>query len=281
MKKPSQHKFIRLTAAALSLSLLAAALALVLEGTASPLRDWGETASRPFLRLFSPLSDTLEGVKDWTRGMEALRERNEALEEENTRLEAAARQGELAQGENENLRSLLGWTADRQDLDLTPAQVVGREKDTWDRTLTLDQGKTAGVRAGQYVVEANGALVGLVETVGRTWCEVTLVTSPGFSLPAMGTVSGALGTLEGNLARMEEGELLFTVFSPDFPMSLGEGVVSLSHGEEEPRDILVGTVTSLAEDPGGLTAAGVVTPTAPLDRLSQVYVITGVREEGG
>ncbi|MBR5792678.1 MAG: rod shape-determining protein MreC [Ruminiclostridium sp.] len=281
MKKPSQHKFIRLTAAALSLSLLAAALALVLNGTASPLRDWGETVSRPFLRLFSPVSDALEEAKDWTSGMEALQAENAALEEKNTRLEAAARQGELAQGENKNLRSLLGWTQSRQDLDLTSAQVVGREKDTWDRTLTLDQGRKAGIRAGQYVVEAHGALVGLVETVGRNWCEVLLVTAPDFSLSGMGTISGALGTLEGNLARMEEGELLFTVFSPDFPMSLGEGVVSLPHGEEEPRDILVGTVTSLAEDPGGLTAAGVVTPTAPLDRLSQVYVITGVREEGG
>ena len=279
MKKPSQHKFIRLTAAALSLSLLAAALALVLHGTASPLRDWGETVSRPFLRLFSPLSDALEGARDWTRGMEALQEQNRALEEENARLEAAARQGELARGENENLRSLLGWTADRQDLDLTPAQVVGREKDTRDRTITLDQGKKAGVRGGQYVVEANGALVGLVDRVGRTWCEVTLVTSPGFSLPGMGTVSGALGTLEGDLARMQTGELLFTPFSTDFPMSMGEGVVSLSAGEEDPREILVGTVTSLAEDPGGLTAAGVVTPTAHLDKLSQVYVITGIREE--
>ncbi|MBR5534115.1 MAG: rod shape-determining protein MreC [Ruminiclostridium sp.] len=280
MKKPSQHKFIRLTAAALSLSLLAAALALVLNGTASPLRDGGETASRPFLRLFSPLSASLEGVKDWTRGMETLREETAALEEENTRLETAARQGELAQGENENLRSLLGWAQDRQDLDLLPAQVLSREKDTWDRTLTLDQGKKAGVRAGQYVVEAHGALVGLVSTVGRSWCEVTLLTSPDFQLAGLGTVSGTLGTLEGDLAHMVQGELLFTPFSPEFPMSLGEGVVSLAHGEE-PREILVGTVTSLAEDPGRLTAAGSVTPTADLDRLSQVYVITGVREEEG
>ena len=280
MKKPSQHKWIRLTAAALSLSLLAAALALVLHGTASPLRDWGETVSRPFLRLFSPVSDALEGARDWTRGMEALRDRNAALAQENTRLETAARQGELAQKENESLRSLLGWTAHRQELDLTPAQVMSRDRETWDRTLTLDQGKKAGVRAGQYVVEEHGALVGLVDTVGRSWCEVTLVTSPGFQLAGLGTVSGALGTLEGNLARMETGELLFTPISPEFPMSLGEGVVSLAHGEE-PQDILVGTVTSLAEDPGGLTATGVVTPTADLDRLSQVYVITGFRKEGG
>jgi rod shape-determining protein MreC len=280
LKKPSQHKFIRLTAAALSLSLLAAALALVLKGTASPLRDWGETVSRPFLRLFSPVSDTLEEMKDWTRGMEALREQKAALEEENTRLEAAARQGELAQGENKNLRSLLGWTASRQDLDLTPAQVLRREQDTWDRTLTLDQGRKAGIRAGQYVVEAHGTLVGLVDTVGRSWCEVMLVTAPDFSLSGMGTISGALGTLEGSLARMEGGELLFTVFSPDFPMSLGEGVVTLPDREDAPREILVGTVTSLAEDPGGLLRTGVVTPTAALDRLSQVYVITGIREEG-
>ena len=124
---------------------------------------------------------------------------------------------------------------------------------------------------------SHGALVGLVETVGRNWCEVTLVTSPSFQLAGVGTVSGALGTLDGSLARMSTGELLFSPFSPDFPMSLGEGVVSLAHGEE-PREILVGTVTSLEESPGGLLRAGVVTPTANLDKLSQVYVVTAFRE---
>ncbi len=276
MKKPSQHKWIRLTAAALSLSLLAAALALVLNGTASPLRDLGETVSRPFLRLFSPVSDVLDGAEEWVRGMEALRAENAALEDRLTDLEVSARTGELAQGENENLRALLGWSASRQDLALEPARVLGRAPDTWDRTLTLDKGRADGIRPGQYVVEAHGALVGLVDTLGTSWCEVTLVTAPSFSLPGLGTVSGALGTLEGDLARMAEGELLFTVFSPDFPISLGEGVATLSG----PRDVVVGTVTALEKDPGGLVQAGVVTPAADLDRLSQVYVVTAFREEG-
>lgn len=280
MKKPSQHKWIRLTAAALSLSLLAAALALVLNGTASPLRNWGETASRPFLRLFSPISQALEGAEDWVRGMEALQAENAALEAQKAQLEAAAREGELAQGENARLRALLGWTESRQDLTLLPARVAAREPDSWDRTLTLDQGKEDGVRPGQCVVEEHGALVGRVETVGTGWCEVTLGTSPSFQLSGLGTVSGAMGTLEGDLARMEEGELLFTVLSPDQPVSLGEGIVTLGAGGEVPRDLVVGTVTSLWEDAGGLTTAGVVTPTANLDRLTQVFVVTAFREEG-
>lgn len=280
MKKPSQHKWIRLTAAALSLSLLAAALALALNGTASPLRDGGETASRPFLRLFSPLSEALAGAKTWVRGMESLRTENDALSDRVAQLEVAARQGELARTENDNLRALLGWTEHRRDLTLTPAQVTGRDPETWDRTLTLDKGKADGIQPGQPVVEEHGALVGLVDTVGTGWCEVTLVTSPAFSLSGLGTVSGALGTLEGDLARMEGGELLFTVLSPDQPVSLGEGVVTLAAGAGCPRDLVVGTVTSLNKDPGGLTRAGVVTPTADLDRLTQVYVVTAFREEG-
>lgn len=280
MKKPSQHKWIRLTAAALSLSLLAAALALVLNGTASPLRNLGETASRPFLRLFSPVSRALEGAGDWFRGMEALRAENAALEAQMAQLETAARQGELAQGENDRLRSLLGWTASRQDLTLEPAQVVGREPDSWDRTLTLDKGKEDGIGPGQCVVEEHGALVGLVDTVGTSWCQVTLVTSPAFQLSGLGTVSGAMGTLEGDLARMERGELLFTALSSAQPVSLGEGVVTLGAGGEVPRDLVVGTVTSLWEDPGGLTTPGVVTPTACLEGLTQVFVVTAFREEG-
>ena len=57
MKQPFRHKWIVIAAAALSLSLLAAALALVLKGTAGPPRSLLETASRPFLRLFSAASE--------------------------------------------------------------------------------------------------------------------------------------------------------------------------------------------------------------------------------
>ena len=63
MKKPFRHKWIAIIAAALSLSLLAAALALVLNGTAGPLRSGWETAPRPFLRLFSPLSEKVHQME--------------------------------------------------------------------------------------------------------------------------------------------------------------------------------------------------------------------------
>ena len=69
MKQPFRHKWIVIAAAALSLSLLAAALALVLKGTAGPPRSLLETASRPFLRLFSAASEQIRQVSDYFQGI--------------------------------------------------------------------------------------------------------------------------------------------------------------------------------------------------------------------
>ena len=82
MKQPFRHKWIVIAAAALSLSLLAAALALVLKGTAGPPRSLLETASRPFLRLFSAASEQIRQVSDYFQGIDRLREENAALRQE-------------------------------------------------------------------------------------------------------------------------------------------------------------------------------------------------------
>ena len=138
MKKPFRHKWIAIIAAALSLSLLAAALALVLNGTAGPLRSGWETGSRPFLRLFSPLSEKVHQMETWLRGMDALRAENEALKENLAALEREAMTGKLAQQENQRLRSLLDLTASGQELTLESAWVVARTPDNWQKSVTLD-----------------------------------------------------------------------------------------------------------------------------------------------
>ena len=100
MKGFFQHTWGKLIAVALSLSLVAAAAALVLAGTWAPLRNVGETVSRPFLRLFSTVTETVRQGADNFQRVQRLQEEKAALEQQVAQLQDQARAGELAQAEN-------------------------------------------------------------------------------------------------------------------------------------------------------------------------------------
>lgn len=248
MKRWMQHTWVKIIAVALSLSLIAAAVALVLTGTTEPLRGVGETVSRPFSRFFSLVTDKLRQGGDYLKGVQALQEENRALEQEVAQLRRAA------------------W-------------VVARAPDNWKGEVTLDQGTDQGIQAGQCVVDEHGALVGRVKEVGASWANVTLLWDPGFQMAGQGTKSGVLGSLEGSLDLLSRGELALACLTEADPVSLGEEVVTFAAQGVYPSGLVVGTVMSLEEDPGGLTRSAILTPAADLNTLSQVFVVTAFWEE--
>lgn len=127
-------------AVALSLSLVAAGVALVLSGTGGSLRGLPETVSRPFLRLFSEVEAKLRQGKEDLKGIQALRDERDALAKQVADLEKTARTGELAQAENARLRALLDLPKAGQHLTLASAWVIARTPDNWQGEVTLDQG---------------------------------------------------------------------------------------------------------------------------------------------
>lgn len=212
--------------------------------------------------------------------MEALAAENEALRADLAQAERAARSGALARRENQRLRDLLDWSSGREDLTLLDAWVLARIPDNWQRSVTLDRGREDGAAVGQCVVDQHGALVGRVTQVGQDWCQVSLVTDPAFRVTAVGVHSEVLGTVEGDLGRLAAGETTLTGLTQTDPLQLGEPVVTFAAQGAYPAGLLVGTVTSLAADPGGLTQRGILTPAADLERLGQVFLVTAFREEG-
>lgn len=274
MKQPSRYKWIKRTAAALSLSLIAAALTLVLNGTAGPLHNWGETVSRPFLRLFSGLSEPIRQGEAYFAGIKTLQEENDSLRKEVETLRKTAGEGELAASENVRLRALLGWTADHPDMTLEPARIIARSPDNWQSLITLDIGEDRGVRPGQCVMDGQGALVGRVKTVGNRWCQTALLNDPSFCLAGIGCQSEVLGELHGKLEGLTAGTLSFSGLDGSEAPKLGEDILTYAAGEGYPSGLLVGNITYLTKDPGGLTRSGVVTPAADLTHPGEVFVIT-------
>ena len=278
MKRWTQRTWIKIIAVALSLSLIAAAVALVLSGTGVSWTGWAETVSRPFSRLAATVTGWAEQGAAYFQGVETLQAEKAALEKEVAQLQAAARAGELARQENARLRALLDWPETGQDLTLTPAWVIARTPDNWQGEVTLDQGKAQGLQPGQCVVDHRRALVGRVKEVGDTWATVTLVTDGAFQLAGQASASGVLGTLQGDLALLPQGEVAFASLTEADPVSPGEAVVTFAAGETYPSGLLVGTVDRVESDPGGLTRSAILTPAADLASLAQVCVVTAGEE---
>ncbi|WP_320611330.1 rod shape-determining protein MreC [Evtepia sp.] len=278
MKEWFRHKWMKIAAAALSLSLTAAALTVVLNGTAGPLGRWGETVSRPFLRLFSSVTGAVRQGEDYLRGISQLRQEKQALEQELAQARQGALEGALALEENDRLRSLLGFQQRRRDLTLTPAWVVARTPDNWQGEVTLDQGENQGLRPGQCVVDQRGALVGLIKEAGPSWSKVTLLCDGGFRLTGQGIRSGELGELTGDLTLLARQEGKLSGLPLDTQVQLGEEVVTYSVSGSGPSGLSVGKVSALEEDPGGLSMSAILTPSADLSRLTQVFVVTAFQE---
>ena len=264
-------------AAALSLSLLAAALALV-PGTPRPPAGWLEGAARPVFRLLTLGGGELRRGVDALTGTGDLRKENRALQEELAVLRPLARTGELAAGENERLRALLDLDPAGRGWDLTAAWVSARSFDNWTARVTLDKGSAQGLAKGQCVMDQAGALVGRVTDLGTGWAAVTLVTDPAFNAGGQTTSSAVPGALAGDLALLAAGQCKLTCLTRADPVRLGETVVTFGGGRGYPSGLTVGKVDRLEEAPDGLTRWAVLTPAADLEALTQVFVVTGFRE---
>ena len=95
MKRWTQRTWIKIIAVALSLSLIAAAVALVLSGTGVSWTGWAETVSRPFSRLAATVTGWAEQGAAYFQGVETLQAEKAALEKEVAQLQAAARAGDF------------------------------------------------------------------------------------------------------------------------------------------------------------------------------------------
>ena len=259
-------------AAALSLSLIAAALDLVLTGTASPFREWGETASRPFLRLWAEGEEQAELWRTVLRDGEALRAENEALRRENAQIRRRLHVARLAVGENTRLRALLSLEPAAGPLTCLPGWVLPRAGDSLTAEVTVDRGAADGVRAGCCVLDGGGNLLGTVRTVGERTCAVTLLWDRSFRLPGLGSDTETVGLLEGDLSLMPQRKLKLTGLTEEEMVRDGETVVTFGNSALVPAGLTVGTVAGVRAEPGGLTRWALLSPAAERS-AGEVFVI--------
>jgi rod shape-determining protein MreC len=252
-------------------------------------------SANPFVRdvqsgigfAFRPIQGALDSVAGGAASvvaaiaeMDRLRVDNTTLREENDRLTAESALNDEIRRENEQLTALL-QLQNGFDHETVAAEVIARESSEVRRAVTIGKGRNDGIELGDVVIAAGGALAGRVDAVGPNAASVTLLSDPSSTVIGQLVSTAATGQVVGQLG----GALVMGQIDSSETIDLGVEVVTagieLGQGVRSPypKGLLIGQVGDVRRDANSVVQTAYLQPTADLDRLEVVLVITDY--EGG
>lgn len=156
------------------------------------------------------------------------------------------------------------------------AQVIAQDPKSHYRTLTIDRGRSHGVKVGGVVL-ARGALVGRVIGISEQQARVVLINDPRSIVAVMDQGSRARGMLVGKKHQLgldrdfwiTQGEY----FSAKEEIQTGDLLLTSGLDGLFPKGLPVGWVRGIKKDSYGMFYRAEVEPYAPLQKLETVQVI--------
>ncbi|MEG1657687.1 MAG: rod shape-determining protein MreC [Oscillibacter sp.] len=256
-------------------AVIAVALAVMsfYTNTSAPLTNLVNSVSAPFRSAYTSVATWFNDKQAYYQDSTALAEENAALKVKIAKMEAAVRQAQSDSAENKRLRELANLREQRQDFVFEAATVTEHSTSNWTASLTLNRGTDHGVTKNDCVITEEGFLVGVISEVGGNWCRVLLVTDTDTSIGAQVFRTKDLGLAQGDFSLMDKGALQMSVLAADATLLNGDLIVTSGLGGYYPAGLVIGSVDEVKQDDSGATSYAVLSPSADLNNLIQVFII--------
>ena len=212
----------------------------------------------------------IDGVRGLWNGYVALfdvREENDALRQQVAQLMEESlqlREALIASGTLEQVAEMRA----QLEMPMTPAEVVGQDVSPWFRTVVLDRGREAGLRAGMPIVTESG-VVGLVTATTPHAARAMLILDRQSAVDGLVQRSRARGIVRGT----GEGDLVFEFTGPEAEVQPGDLVITSGYGGVYPKGVRVGEVVSVDATAPDLVRRATLQPAAGFDRLERVFAL--------
>ena len=219
------------------------------------------------------VSNNADSVRDFFAALTTMQEENKKLKTEVETLSYANIQMAEIWAENQRLSNLLQYKNDAKNLKLQTAKVIGKNIGDIKDTVLINLGSNAGLRENMAVVNASG-LVGIIDETYPDASRVLLITSPrckagGIVLRANSRVVGVVNGLAGGDAVLQMSNM-----ARDADIVEGDIVVTSGFGGNHPGGLVIGTVSEVSLNVGGLLKQAKIVPAVDFGRLEEVMVVT-------
>lgn len=219
------------------------------------------------------VSNNADSVRNFFAALTTMQEENKKLKTEVETLRYANIQMAEIWAENQRLSNLLQYKNDAKNLKLQTAKVIGKNIGDIKDTVLINLGSNAGLRENMAVVNASG-LVGIIDETYPDASRVLLITSPrckagGIVLRANSRVVGVVNGLAGGDAVLQMSNM-----ARDADIVEGDIIVTSGFGGNHPGGLVIGTVSEVSLNVGGLLKQSKIVPTVDFGRLEEVMVVT-------
>lgn len=200
-----------------------------------------------------------------------LREEIAALTEENTLLQQD-------KYELNRMRELVALDEQYGEYQKVGARIIGRDSGNWYSSFIIDKGTEDGLAVDMNVI-AGGGLVGRITSVGPNWARVTSIICDNSNVSGMTLSTEDNLMVAGELKLMADNCITFSQLVDSHNRVVeGDKVVTSDISDKFLPNILIGYINTINKDNNNLTKSGLITPAVDFEHLSEVLVITDLKQ---
>jgi rod shape-determining protein MreC len=236
----------------------------------------GATVLRPFEVATERVSRPFRDAYGYFSGLFSAKSENKRLHAELDRLRQQATGNVTAASDNVELKRLLHFTNTASypaNFTFKAATIIAQPSPDQEQQVSIDVGKTAGVRKYDPVV-TNDGLVGSVTNVYRDVAQVTLLTDDTSAVSALDAQTHARGIIKTGAS----GKMSFDQVSKQDQVQNGDNLVTAGWKENGlssiyPPNIPIGRVVSVGQNEVDLYKHIQLQPFADFSSLRYVLVL--------
>lgn len=176
------------------------------------------------------------------------------------------------------LRQLFALTEKYTDYETTGARVIGKDAGNWYSSFLIDKGSNDGIAVDMNVC-AGAGLVGIVTSVGPNWATVRSIIDDSSNVSAMVLNTSDTMIVSGDLELYNDGYVSFTdLTDDDNRVEPGDQVVTSHISNKYLPGLSIGYISEINTDANNLTKSGLITTTVDFKHLTDVLVITQLKQ---
>lgn len=219
----------------------------------------------------SDKAELMDQIKDLIAENEALQQQVDELTIENTTL--MQDKFELT-----TLRELYALDQQYSDYDKIGARIIMGGSSNWFDSFVINKGENDGITVNMNIMAGSG-LVGRVVETGPNWAQITTIIDDTSNVSATVLSTSDNLIVSGDLETMENGYIRFSqLVDSDNQVAVGDKVVTSDISDRYLPGILIGYISYIEDDSNNLTKSGYITPAVDFEHLSEVLVVTELKQ---